>query len=367
MASVLIVDDEQHIRLLIEQTLEPLEDEGVELLTAGDGETALSVIEHHRPDLVFLDVMMPKRNGFEVCRAIKRDLGLQRTFVVMLTAKGQAYDREQGLEVGRRVSHEAVRPGPAARAGAPGARRGQLMSVDLKRLIVRHRHVAPMLSALLGGTQAAVRISDAEGSVILERDTSRLPDPPDRFPIVVEGATVGWVDGDRIARAVAAVLSYASAREADKRSLAREALDRYRELNMVYDLAERLSSDLGADAIVALAEQEAGRLVPGGRGLLREGVGDGIIGAVALNGVAEIVNICTSDGRATNEERAFASLAVAPVTAHGKQLGVLCVASQTPREMMAAGLKLLTAIAAIVGPSLERARGRAAIPAAVER
>ena len=103
MASVLIVDDEQHIRLLIEQTLEPLEDQGVELLTAGDGETALGVVEQHRPALVFLDVMMPKRNGFEVCRAIKHELGLAETYVVMLTAKGQAYDREQGLEVGADV------------------------------------------------------------------------------------------------------------------------------------------------------------------------------------------------------------------------------------------------------------------------
>ncbi len=103
MSSVLIVDDEQHIRLLIEQTLEPLEDEGVELLTAPDGEAALDVVEHHRPRLVFLDVMMPRRNGYEVCRAIKHDMGLADTFVVMLTAKGQAYDREEGLNVGADV------------------------------------------------------------------------------------------------------------------------------------------------------------------------------------------------------------------------------------------------------------------------
>jgi CheY-like chemotaxis protein len=100
MPSVLIVDDEQHIRLLIEQTLEPLEDDGVELLTAPDGEAALDVVQHHRPRLVFLDVMMPKRNGFDVCRTIKQELGLADTYVVMLTAKGQAYDREQGLAVG---------------------------------------------------------------------------------------------------------------------------------------------------------------------------------------------------------------------------------------------------------------------------
>ena len=100
MPSVLIVDDEQHIRLLIEQTLEELEDDGVELLTAPDGEVALDVVRNQSPDLVFLDVTMPKLNGFDTCTAIKQDLGLTDTFVCMLTAKGQAYDRERGLEAG---------------------------------------------------------------------------------------------------------------------------------------------------------------------------------------------------------------------------------------------------------------------------
>jgi two-component system alkaline phosphatase synthesis response regulator PhoP len=100
MPTVLIVDDEQHIRLLIEQTLEELEDGGVQLLTAADGEEALEVVGIHRPELVFLDVMMPKKNGFEVCAAIKGDLGLAATKVVLLTAKGQAVDREAGMAAG---------------------------------------------------------------------------------------------------------------------------------------------------------------------------------------------------------------------------------------------------------------------------
>jgi DNA-binding response OmpR family regulator len=99
MPTVLIVDDEQHIRLLIEQALEELEDDGVQLLTAPDGEVALDVVRNLSPRLVFLDVMLPKVDGFDVCRAIKQDLGLD-TYVVMLTAKGQAYDRQHGLEVG---------------------------------------------------------------------------------------------------------------------------------------------------------------------------------------------------------------------------------------------------------------------------
>jgi two-component system, OmpR family, alkaline phosphatase synthesis response regulator PhoP len=98
--SVLIVDDEQHIRLLIEQTLEELLDEGVELYTASDGEEALAAIEAQSPDLVFLDVMMPRRNGLEVARAVREELGRHDTHIVLLTAKGQAVDREAGLAAG---------------------------------------------------------------------------------------------------------------------------------------------------------------------------------------------------------------------------------------------------------------------------
>jgi CheY-like chemotaxis protein len=100
MPTVLIVDDEQHIRLLIEQTLEELEDDGVVLLTASDGEEALDVVANHHPELVFLDVQMPKKNGFEVSTAIKADPALAGTTVILLTAKGQAVDREQGLAAG---------------------------------------------------------------------------------------------------------------------------------------------------------------------------------------------------------------------------------------------------------------------------
>ena len=98
--SVLIVDDEQHIRLLIEQTLEELLDEGVELYTASDGDEALAAIGAQSPDLVFLDVMMPKRNGLEVARAVRDELGKADTHIVLLTAKGQAVDREAGLAAG---------------------------------------------------------------------------------------------------------------------------------------------------------------------------------------------------------------------------------------------------------------------------
>ena len=100
MKKILIVDDEPFIRTLLEETLEEFEDEGVELLVASNGIEGWKIIQQERPDLIFLDVMMPKMSGYEVCQRIKEDNALSNIYVIMLTAKGQEVDRERGQEVG---------------------------------------------------------------------------------------------------------------------------------------------------------------------------------------------------------------------------------------------------------------------------
>ena len=100
MKKILIVDDEPHLRMLIQQALEDLEDDGVELLTATNGEEALETIREEQPTLVFLDVMMPKKNGFDVCHSVKKELGLGHIHIILLTAKGQEFDRQRGQEGG---------------------------------------------------------------------------------------------------------------------------------------------------------------------------------------------------------------------------------------------------------------------------
>jgi two-component system alkaline phosphatase synthesis response regulator PhoP len=98
-SKILIADDEAFIRLLIEQTLEEFENQGVVIFTADNGEDALDIIRKERPELVFMDVMMPKLNGFEVCQVVKRDEDLKNIFMVILTAKGQEVDRLHGEQV----------------------------------------------------------------------------------------------------------------------------------------------------------------------------------------------------------------------------------------------------------------------------
>lgn len=98
---IVIVDDEVHIRALLEQTLEDLEeDHDVELFTAANGQEGLDLIIEEKPQLVFLDVMMPLMNGYDVCRAVTQNPDLSEVKVVLLTAKGQEADRERGMQVG---------------------------------------------------------------------------------------------------------------------------------------------------------------------------------------------------------------------------------------------------------------------------
>jgi two-component system, OmpR family, alkaline phosphatase synthesis response regulator PhoP len=105
---LLIVDDEPHIRQLLSQTLEDLEDEGVEIFTAKDGVEALEVIQAESPNLVLLDVMMPRMNGFDVCHQVKNELKMTDVYIIMLTAKGQESDRQRSKTVG--ADHFITKP-----------------------------------------------------------------------------------------------------------------------------------------------------------------------------------------------------------------------------------------------------------------
>lgn len=98
---VLIVDDEVNILILMEQALEKLEEEhNVILLKAKNGLEGLQMIKKEKPDLVFLDIMMPQMNGLEVCKIVKQELKMHNTYIIMLTAKGQELDKQTGMAVG---------------------------------------------------------------------------------------------------------------------------------------------------------------------------------------------------------------------------------------------------------------------------
>lgn len=94
---VLLVDDEPNIRETVSFILEM---EGFRVVTAEDGEEGLEKIRALKPPVVLLDAMMPRRDGFDVCRTVKADPELAGVKVIMLTALGQKADQERGQAAG---------------------------------------------------------------------------------------------------------------------------------------------------------------------------------------------------------------------------------------------------------------------------
>ncbi len=95
--TVLIADDEASIVVSLEYLLER---EGYQVKIARDGEEAWAAVEAFHPDLVLLDIMMPLKSGFDVCRQIRGTPALQNTRILMLTARGRDIDVSKGLFLG---------------------------------------------------------------------------------------------------------------------------------------------------------------------------------------------------------------------------------------------------------------------------
>lgn len=94
---ILVADDEPNIVISLEYLLKR---EGYNVVIARDGQEAVDAIVREQPDLVLLDVMMPKKTGFEVCQEVRSNEAVQATKILMLTAKGRDTDVAKGLALG---------------------------------------------------------------------------------------------------------------------------------------------------------------------------------------------------------------------------------------------------------------------------
>ena len=94
---VLVCDDEPYI---VESVSYVVKKAGFDVVIAEDGEEALEAGRREKPDLIFLDIMMPKITGYEVCRQLKEDPATRDSYIVMLTARGQEEDERKALDMG---------------------------------------------------------------------------------------------------------------------------------------------------------------------------------------------------------------------------------------------------------------------------
>ncbi|HSJ54683.1 MAG TPA: GAF domain-containing SpoIIE family protein phosphatase [Anaerolineae bacterium] len=256
-----------------------------------------------------------------------------------------------------------------------------MAQLTLKKLLGRRSGLSAVLDSMLETLGPDVGVLDAEGRWLIEAGTDRDRENA-RYPVLLEEQVIGWVAGrarpEHMA-AVARLLSYAAGQEAEKRSLATEVLERYRELNLLYTLSEKLAASPQPAAMAAVALGEAGRLIPAQTGMILSLCGDApcseLMAAIgsseglraAPDLAADLVRRVLNSGQAEVENdvprdtvfdagNGRLSLLCAPLKTEQRSLGALLLVRDAPEPFSAGELKLLNSVAMQVAPALEVAR-----------
>lgn len=252
----------------------------------------------------------------------------------------------------------------------------QLFKINLRRLLLKPE-VREILVPLLTGIQGeGCTIWDAEGQIPLG---SEIQEQGESYPIELSGEILGWVRGGEGAKSVAKLLAYFAKRELEKKQLAHEALDKYREITLLYNISQKLTACLDIKEVAKVVLDEAERLVKSSKGSIRlvnsstgeletlaqfgpEGeepaklkVGEGIVGQVIASGIGEIVNEVSSDPRKAADEIPVKSLIAVPLKTNDRVIGAISVSTVELHSYAAGDLKLLTMLASQAASALENA------------
>ncbi|MBI1879516.1 MAG: GAF domain-containing protein [Chloroflexi bacterium] len=254
-----------------------------------------------------------------------------------------------------------------------------MTQIKLKRLLSKKQEAAAIVSDLIEAINTPISVQDREGNTLMGAASAG---PQGRYPITCSHNIIGWTIGQERAELVATLLTHLANKEAEKDTLADEMLERYRELNLLYHLSEKLATSLELAAVAQTALDEASRLIKATAGwvmLLDEGqadldpiaafgqgfqpqqrvkLGEGIIGGVALNGKAELVNDIQADARYVEGQIStpISSLICAPLKTKNQVIGVIALGvSEAGVAYLAADLKLLNTLASQAAPAIENA------------
>ncbi len=232
--------------------------------------------------------------------------------------------------------------------------------VKLKKLFSQKNSLVPALAALLDVMNPRLAIQGIDGSWLYGTPNSHAP----KVAIEMGSETLGWVTGEN-ARHIAALIAAIAAKEAEKIALADEVLEKYRELNLLYNLSDKLATTLDLSAVAKIALTESSRLIrsPAGKIILCENVqsvatfGDQLLATTFE--LMERTAARTSDtgkGEIVNaEDGAAASLLSAPLKAQDRVIGVIVLAREPTQTFTAEEFKLLATVASEAAPVIENA------------
>lgn len=254
-----------------------------------------------------------------------------------------------------------------------------MTQIKLKRLLSKKKEAASIVYALIEAISAPVSIQDIEGNILIG---SVHNGSSGKYSITCGYDLIGWTIGQVRAEPIATLLTYLANKEAEKDTLTDETLERYRELNLLYHLSEKLATSIELTTVAQTALDEASRLIKTSAGwvmLLNEEqtdlntiatfgqdfqaqqkfkLGEGVIGEIALSGKAELVNDIQADVRYIEGQisTSISSLVCAPLKTKNQTIGVIALGvGGGGVAYMAADLKLLNTVASQATPAIENA------------
>ncbi|HEY9607162.1 MAG TPA: adenylate/guanylate cyclase domain-containing protein [Allocoleopsis sp.] len=247
--------------------------------------------------------------------------------------------------------------------------------INLKKLIAK-KDVSSLLQEMMKAIETSVLILDNQGTLLVGElaESSGA-----KYPIALGDEVLGWAIGGEKASFLASFLTYIARKEYQEKMLARETLDKYKEINLLYNIAGKLAACLDLKQVAHLVIEEATRLIKATSGSLMLlnsqtnefkivaafgeecypkaplQLGTGIAGNVIVTGKAELINNVHFDPRFVEGQNQIHSLMCAPLQTKQGAIGVINISHREPINYTAADLKLLTALASQAAAAIENA------------
>jgi adenylate cyclase len=250
-----------------------------------------------------------------------------------------------------------------------------MVLINLKKLISK-KNLRAIVTGAIATMDAPIAIRNIEGVILFGEDSH-----PCLYthPITLADEVIGYVTGTQKAAFIADLLSYAASSDLDIRTLAVDTLDKYEEVNFLYDFSSKIATCLGVSEVSQLVITEAKKLIEATNisvMLLNHKIGKleivsargkeynrktkigpniGIAGHILVSGKAEIVNDVLSDPRYVRGDNEMRSLICAPLTTQNGTIGVINISHNEPVNYTAQDLKLFTALASQAAAAIENA------------
>ena len=248
-----------------------------------------------------------------------------------------------------------------------------MISLKLGRLLGK-KAIKSLIQNIVNGLETHVFITDNQENILWGEFNQHLFH---QYPVTVNGDTIGWVYGEQKAQIVAQILSCLAQQEFEKKNLAQETLDKYEEINFIYDISAKMSTALTIEEIITVVIEETKHLlefskisfmllnkkgeldvfsIVEGKIVRTQGTISSIAGYILQSGQEEVINDLNQDPRYLQEEIDIRSLICVPLKVRNQTIGVIKIGHNQPSNYTTEDLKLFTPLTSQAAAAIQTAQ-----------